>query len=108
MTVDMRLIYERDGFRCPHCGHRADSIQHRANRQMGGSRAAAKHAPSNLLAMCWISNVSAESDSVFAEQAKEYGWKLTQNQDPLTTPFFDVISNCWYEIDDQFNRTPVY
>ena len=106
MTVNSQLIYERDGQRCCHCGHRADSIQHRMNRGAGGSKNPVKHAPSNLLAMCWISNVSAESDSEFARLARRYGWKLTQDQDPLLVPVYDVTDDCWYLLTNEYEKTP--
>lgn len=108
MTVDTRLIYERDGHRCPHCGHRADSIQHRMNRGAGGSRNPLKHAPSNLMAFCWVGNSGMESSSEMAAQAKEYGWKLLQHQNPLEVPIYDVTDNCWYALDDEYQRTPIY
>lgn len=106
MTVNSQLIYERDGQRCCHCGHRADSIQHRANRQMGGAKNPVRHSPSNLLAMCWISNLGAESDSEFARLAKRYGWKLTQDQNPLEVPVYDVTDDCWYELGNDYSKTP--
>lgn len=108
MTADYALIYERDGHRCPHCGERATSIQHRINRQMGGSTNPLRHAPSNLLAFCWIGNTRMEDDSELGRKAIEYGWKLPSTGDPLSTPFYDVLDNVWYELDDEYCRTPTY
>ena len=102
------LIYERDGHRCPHCGHRATSVQHRINRQMGGSKNTLRHAPSNLLAFCWLGNTQMESNTETAQQALEFGWKLPSNAVPSEHPFYDATDRVWYVIDDEYNRTPTY
>ncbi|GGJ56204.1 HNH endonuclease [Glutamicibacter ardleyensis] len=105
---DYARIYERDGYRCPHCGERATSVQHRVNRQMGGSKNPKRHAPSNLIAFCWAGNVGMENDSETARDALAKGWKLPSHEDPVEKPYFDVMDNCWYSIDDEYNRTPYY
>ena len=97
-------IFERDGYRCPHCGHRANSVQHRANRGMGGSKH--RDNPSNLLAFCWDFNTLMESDADAAETGLKNGWKLTQYQDPRTTPYFDFADDQWYLLDDEYCRIP--
>ncbi|PRA13295.1 hypothetical protein CQ010_01225 [Arthrobacter sp. MYb211] len=105
---DYAKIYERDGYRCPHCGHRATSVQHRMNRQMGGSRAPMRNAPSNLLAFCWAGNVDMEGNSETARDALAKGWKIPTTEDPKLVPYYDVMDNCWYLLDDDYMREPYY
>lgn len=106
-TVDTRLsVFERDGYRCPHCGKRANSVQHRANRGMGGSKH--RDGAANLLAFCWAFNTAMEQSADDADTGIKNGWKLTQYQDPLTAPFYDAADEQWYILDDDYNRTPYF
>lgn len=95
-------VMERDGFRCAHCGCRADTIQHRANKQAGGSKL--RDNPANLMAMCLAFNVSAEADTEDARLARANGWKLSQQDDPLTVPVFDVVDQMAYLMDNEYGK----
>lgn len=102
-------LFLRDGGRCWHCGT-SDRLSphHRINRGMGGSREARIQAPSNLLLICWAFNSQMESQTAMAELGAKYGWKLTRDQDPLTTPVWDAQDQLWYRLDDEYGRTPTY
>lgn len=98
-------VMERDGYRCAHCGHRADTIQHRANKQSGGSRH--RDNPANLMAMCLAFNVSAEAHTPDAQLARAKGWKLAQHDDPTAVPVWDIVDETHYMLDDDYGRHPV-
>lgn len=88
MTVSQRvrtLVYERDGGVCVHCGLPFMlTIQHRANRGMGGSKS--RDHPANLITMCATSNTRLEADAEFADVGRRNGWKLSSWEDPTTQP----------------------
>lgn len=96
-----RLV-ARDGH-CLHCGEtEAIAPNHRANRGMGGKNAKAE-VPSNLVVLCSIVNGLLESSSTWATLGKQYGWKLSSWQDPLTEPVFDTLSGEWRLLSDDFS-----
>lgn len=80
-----RLVFDRDGERCVHCGTTEGlTIQHRANRGMGGSKTL--DGPENLIAMCALANFRLEQDSAFADLGRIYGWKIRRSEDPTAIP----------------------
>lgn len=91
MTTDRvrKLVYTRDGSACWHCGATDGlSIQHRANKGMGGSRN--RESLDNLLTFCLEANQRMESDANFAMQARDNGWKLSS-----WTPYSQPVWNAW-------------
>jgi hypothetical protein len=97
------LIYERDDFRCCHCGETdAIGLQHRISKGMGGSRLL--DVPSNLLTMCNISNAAMESDPLLATLARNNGWKLSRWDNPEGSVFYNVNDGLWYTIDNLYAR----
>lgn len=102
------LVFERDGHRCLHCGTGDQlSPQHRRNRGMGGTSAAALHAPSNVVTLCWPANSAMESDAAAAAEGRRYGWKLDRDQDPAATPVYDAAAGLWYLLRDDYGRDHV-
>lgn len=96
------LVYQRDGDKCAHCGNTFGlTIQHRANRGMGGSKL--RDGPENLLTLCWQSNTRLESDSAFADLGRAMGWKLRSWQDPTEVPVRYYDGNT-YTLTDRFTR----
>lgn len=96
------LVFQRDGDRCAHCGTSFGlTIQHRINRQMGGSKT--RDTPAHLLTLCHASNVRLEADSAFADLGRAMGWKLRSWQDPTEVPvrYFDGST---YTLTDRFTR----
>lgn len=80
-----RLVFERDGHECVHCGTNYGlTIQHRANRGAGGSKLL--DGPENLVVMCAWSNQRLESHAAFADLGRIYGWKLYRWQNPSEVP----------------------
>lgn len=89
-TADqVRLIRERDDWRCARCaGWGPLSTQHRRARGMGGSRWAGINLPANLLTLCgsgttqchgWVEHHPA--------WAKAHGWSVPSHDScPSTTP----------------------
>jgi hypothetical protein len=89
---------------CLHCGNTDTLIpNHRANRQMGGSKK--RNHPANIVVLCSLINGLIESDAKWAEKARKYGWKLSPWDDPFWVPVFDRIQNKWWLLDDEFGRT---
>lgn len=98
-----KLIFERDGGRCPHCGEtEAIGLQHRTGRGMGGSKLL--DVPSNLLTFCNIGNAALESDADQAATGRYNGWKLSRWDDPLGTAFYDVTDGMWWLVDNTYGR----
>ena len=98
-----RLVFERDGGRCPHCGEtEAIGLQHRISKGMGGSRLL--DTPANLLTFCNIGNAAMESDPELAQTARLNGWKLSRWQEPQKAPFFDVNTGQWHTLSNSFGR----
>ena len=97
-----RAIFERDGH-CLHCGVTEGlTIQHRANRGAGGSKL--RDTPSNLIALCGLSNQLLECDALRARAGRDHGWKLRSWEYPLTVPVLDVLTGEWAYIDNDYNR----
>lgn len=76
--------------------------QHRVNRGMGGSKVL--DIPANIIVFDSVRNGLIESDPQWAEQARNYGWKLESWQDPLTSPVFEVMTATWWMLDNEFGR----
>lgn len=94
---------DRDGG-CVHCGDTETAVpNHRANRGMGGSPE--RDVPSNIVVLCSALNSLIESDSSFAEVARENGWKLSTGQNPQESPYYDLRNGRWFYLDNFFNRT---
>jgi hypothetical protein len=83
---------------CWHCGEVNDLvIHHRVNRGMGGSKKL--DTLQNLMRVCPEVNFLMESDSEVAEQAREFGWKLSRfNKEPQ--PVFDKTSGFWFTLTE--------
>lgn len=97
-----RRIYGRDGH-CLHCGRTTGlSIQHRANRGMGGAKF--RDNPANLITLCLLSNILLESDAAAASRGIAHGWKLRQMDDPLATPVLDALTGEEWLLDDEYGR----
>lgn len=96
----------RDFYRCWHCGASDETLvnQHRKARGMGGSKSAIANSPSNLIVFCSEANGRLESDATFAKVARSKGWALNSWQTPENEPVWDVVSQCWYRLDDLFGR----
>lgn len=91
-----KKVYARDGHACWHCGATEGlSIQHRANKGMGGS----KHRDrlDNLLTFCLEANQRLESDANFAMQGRDNGWKLA-SWVPYTQPVWNAWQRKWFII----------
>lgn len=96
------LVFQRDGDRCAHCGTSFGlTIQHRINRQMGGSKT--RDTAAHLLTLCHDSNVRLESDSAFADLGRAMGWKLRSWEDPTEIPVRYYDGNT-YHLTDRFER----
>ncbi|GAB3041987.1 hypothetical protein GCM10027079_02370 [Sediminivirga luteola] len=102
-----KTVYERDGGRCVHCGAwDALTIQHRASRGMGGSKAAERF--SNWLTLCLVSNTRLEADAEFARLGRDRGWKVSRNGilTPAEVPVIDYQGRSWL-LDDNGGRSLV-
>jgi len=96
----------RDFNRCWHCG--VDDLtlvpQHRRGRGFGGSKSATSNGAANIIVFCSEANGRLESDATFAKVARSKGWALNSWQTPENEPVFDVVTQCWYRLDDLFGR----
>lgn len=95
-------VYERDQGKCWHCGTDQNlSIQHRANRGMGGSKS--RDNAANLILLCWYVNFEMEASDKKARIARVAGWKLSQYDDPTVVPVWHHPSQQWLLLDDAWN-----
>lgn len=103
--VEFRKYLARDFGRCCHCGVADDTLipQHRANRGMGSVKS--RNRPSNIIVMCSWFNQQVEQNPKSAEMALKYGWKLHSYDDPTFAPVWDIVSQRWWVLDDNFNRS---
>lgn len=96
------LIFERDHHACYHCGTTEGlSIQHRANRGMGGSKL--KDRPDNLIVFCSVANVELESNADAAMYGRVNGWKLGQWQ-AFDYPVWSNWENRWFVLTPDGQR----
>lgn len=99
-------VFSRDRNKCVVCGTTDGlTIQHRKNRQMGGSKL--RDGMSNLVTMCWEHNTSLESNAVFARWGRDNGWKLLSHDDPASCPVFYPLYGLWFELTDDGFAFPV-
>lgn len=89
---------------CLHCGDDGDTLipQHRINRGMGGSKRL--DTASNIIVMCSLFNGLIESSGEAARAARVNGWKLSSWDNPVEVPVYDTVQDCWWVLDDSFNR----
>jgi len=92
---------------CLHCGKTDDTLipQHRANRGFGGAGPkSVLNLPSNLIVFCAEANGLIESDAVWADRARLFGWKLSRWVDPSVTPVYDLPNMIYVILGDDFSR----
>lgn len=97
-TEQVRLVLDRDGHRCPICGERAQTANHRANRGHGGHRASNRLA--NACAICHRCNDAIERDGDLAELARDRGVKISRYDDPTAAEYLHPIYNMRVLLDD--------
>lgn len=103
-TRQWQLLLLRDGGYCPHCGEtEALAPNHRANRGMGGCKAA--ETPSNYVLLCSYMNERIEGNTYHRELALENGWKVSKWDNPKKVPVFDACTGIWYYLNDDWTRT---
>ena len=87
-------VAPRDGRICAHCGATDGlSIQHRANKGMGGSKA--REAMANGCILCVMFNVALEQNADDAARARRMGWKISKFDDPEKVPFWHATTQGW-------------
>jgi hypothetical protein len=100
----LKLLRERDKDQCWHCGTTENlTVQHRANRGMGGSKK--RDNPANLILLCWFVNFEMEASRVKAQIALRQGWKLLQTDRPEQVAAFHYPSGKWICLDDSWGYT---
>jgi len=72
---------------------------------MGGSKL--RDNPANIVVMCSVFNSLMESHEPSANLARLYGWKLRPWEDPTDTPLWNVGTNSWQLLQDDFTSTTV-
>jgi hypothetical protein len=96
---------------CLHCGRIDDTLipQHRANRGFGGAgKKSVLNRASNLIVFCAEANSLIESDAVWADRARLFGWKLSRWADPSTTPVYDLPNAVYCILGDDFSRVELH
>lgn len=83
------------------------TIHHRINRGAGGSKL--YDGIAFLLSVCTDCNSLMESDSAFAEAARDKGYKLRRHAkpaiDPTEIPVWYQNRNSWYLLDQDGHKT---
>lgn len=93
----VELVTERAGGDCECCGMgAAEQIHHRQARGMGGTRAPAANACSNLFFICYNCHSSIESKRM---QAMGNGWLVSKFEDPIAKPI--LYRGTWVLLDDE-------
>lgn len=104
--ADVKKLYERDQYQCLHCGSTEQlTVQHRANRGMGGSKN--RDQASNLITLCWFMNFEMEASSKKAEIAKRHGWKLESWESPSECEVWSEPLRAWILLNDDWTYTLV-
>jgi hypothetical protein len=103
---EFQKYLDRDHGRCWHCGTSDTTLipQHRLGRGMGGSKSLLRNSPSNIITFCSLANGQIESDPKAQDQARNFGWKLSNFQDPKNILVFDAYDGNWYLLNDQYDR----
>ena len=102
----LRKLRQRDR-ECLHCGEDREEYlvpHHRRNRGHGGSKLLDRL--DNLLMICAYYNGAMESNPVVAENARNFGHKLSSWQD-FDAPVFDECAGEWYLLDIKGGKTLV-
>lgn len=98
-----KALFERDSHRCWHCGSEEVTVQHRANRGMGGSKEMDNAA--NLILLCWFVNFEMEASDKKAREAERYGWKISRYADPTSIPVWHYPSQSWILLNDDWGSS---
>jgi hypothetical protein len=98
-----KALFERDSHRCWHCGSEEVTVQHRANRGMGGSKEMDNAA--NLILLCWFVNFEMEASDKKAREAEKYGWKISRYADPTSIPVWHYPSQSWILLNDDWGSS---
>ena len=96
---------------CLHCGRMDDTLipQHRANRGFGGAgKDSIYNRASNLIVLCSEANWLIESNAVWADRARLFGWKLSRWDDPSTRPVYDLPNAVYIVLGDDFSRVELH
>lgn len=105
ITERMRKILKARDPYCYHCGYDTELVvHHRKNRKMGGSKNLDHF--SNLMLVCADYNMDMESMEVAAQDARDYGHKLSSWED-FSDPVFDRCTGLWYQLNDDGTKTIV-
>lgn len=111
MPVDKQTrerVFERDGYMCVDCGTPyALTLQHRASKGMGGSKAA--ESMSNYVTLCNVHNCLLESSARYAETGRRFGWKVHRNRlvKPADVPVFHRPLRAWFLLGEDGSRLSV-
>ena len=93
---DLAKLRSRDTH-CWHCGQEEDLVpHHRANRGMGSLKSL--DVLQNVILVCSQYNGLMESDAAVAEQARDWGHKISKFATP-NQPVFDRPLRKWYFLD---------
>ena len=84
-----QIVLERDNYQCCICLCRADTVNHRGGRGMGGFKGA--NTLSNACAICSVDNGLIESDPEMQLLAVQRGVKLSRYDDPATKPLLHPV-----------------
>jgi hypothetical protein len=103
---EFKKFQARDPY-CPHCGIGVPYLvpHHRKNRGMGGSKNLDN--PANILLVCAQLNGDMEHQSQVAEDARVWGWKLKNWEDPLVVPVYDAMTGFTYRLKDDYTKDAI-
>lgn len=97
-----RIVTERDGGKCWHCGTTQNiQVHHRRNKGLGSSKLLDTF--QNLIVVCAAYNYAMESDAVVARDAREFGHKLS-NWNEFSDPVFDQFDLSWWILTEDGSK----
>ena len=105
-TTKRKGTYARDGQCCAACTTTENlTIQHRMNKQMGGSKF--REGYEFYLTLCWGCNTALTSDATFYKSGIANGWQINTWENPLTVAVWIAWAREWRLLDAEGGYTVV-
>lgn len=101
-TTTRNLVYQRDNFRCIHCGA-ASGLMLRCRFRPYEFRGGVV----NSVVMCVTDSNRIDNDQSFSDLAMNYGWKLRTWEQPENRDVYYPADGEWYTLTERGTRIKV-